>query len=207
MNLTHLAETPVFQKLWDMLIVRCPNLEELILDGISSVPADIHYIVDGRWPKLRKLLLGDVCVDWFPMSIVPNEKRPFVTFLEDHPLLESLKISRHTIQPHHFSALGSSALERVTSFSGTLHQLQAIPHLHPHVKSVSFCDPVELREISSPAMVLLLRDLKSLAELRISFTVHSVYDSGNLLKSLVRSCPNLRHLELTCGHKPSFHLV
>jgi len=30
---------------------------------------------------------------------------------------------------------------------------------------------------------------------------------GNLLGSLIQSCPKLRHLELTCGHKPSFQLV
>lgn len=36
--------------------------------------------------------------------------------------------------------------------------------------------------------------------------LHSMYDSGNLLRSLIASCPQLRHLELTCGHKPSFQL-
>lgn len=34
-----------------------------------------------------------------------------------------------------------------------------------------------------------------------------MYDSGNLLRSLIQSCPNLRHLDLTCAHKPSFQLV
>lgn len=202
-----LAEATVFKKLWDMLIVKCPNLEELVLNGISSVPADIHHVVEGRWPKLRKLFLGDVCVDWFPMSITPNEKRPFITFLEAHPFLELLKVSRHTIQPHYLSALSPSALERLISFSGTLYQLQAMIHLHPQVKSVSFSDPVEARDVSSLAVSRLLRDLKSLVELKISFTQDSVYDGGNLIKSLVQSCPDLRHLKLTCKNKPSFQLV
>ena len=81
-----------------------------------------------------------------------------------------------------------------------LYQLQQI-------KSVTFCDAVELREIFLPTVANLLRNLVLLTELKIAFTLHSMYDSGNLLGSLIQSCPKLRHLELTCGHKPSFQLV
>ena len=190
-----------------MLIVRCPNLEELVLDGTSSVPSDTHSIVSGRWSKLRRLSLGDVCVDWFPVPIVPDGKRPFITFLDEHPLLEHLSISRHTIQPHHLRALDPSSLQRLTRFSGTFYQLRAMPHLHQQIESVTLCDAVESREISSPIIGTLLRDLISLTELKIAFTLHSTYDSGNLLRSLVQSCPKLCHLELTYGHKPSFQLV
>lgn len=201
------VDSPAFKNFWEMLIARCPNLEELVLDGTSSVPSDIHFIVNGRWSKLRRLSLGDVCVDWFPVSLISDGKRPFITFLEEHPLLEYLSISRHTIQPHHLRALGPSSLRHLTMFSGTFHQLRAMPHLHHQVKSVTLCDAVESREIPTPVIGTLLRDLISLTELKIAFTLHSMYDSGNLLRSLVQSCPKLRHLELTCGHKPSFQLV
>ena len=66
---------------------------------------------------------------------------------------------------------------------------------------------VETREVSSITVASLLRDITSLTELKVSFTLHSMYDSGNLLRSLVQACPNLRHLDLTCEHKPSFHLA
>ncbi|KAF9526528.1 hypothetical protein CPB83DRAFT_857681 [Crepidotus variabilis] len=196
----------IFNRFWDMLINKCPNLEELVLNGRSPVPADIHFIVAGRWPRLRKLSLGDVCVDWFPTALVPGEKRPFITFLEEHPLLESLSLSRHAIQPIHFNSLDPSALPYISHFSGTYQQLQAMPNLHGSVSSVTFCDPVETREVSSLTIASLLRDLRCLTELRIAFTLHSMYDSGTLLRSLMQSCPALHHLGLTCAEKPSFQL-
>ncbi|TEB37348.1 hypothetical protein FA13DRAFT_1621736 [Coprinellus micaceus] len=197
---------PATKKLWDMAINKCPNLEELSIEGSYSVPTDIRYISEGRWPNLRKLTLGDVCIDWIPRSLSPGEKRPFITFLEAHPQLESLSLSRHTVQPIHLASLDTTSLNRVTSFSGTHQQLQALPQIHPELKVVAFRDSVETREVSAPTVANILRELTSLAELRISFTLHSMYDSGNLLRSLIQSCPRLRHLELTCAHKPSFQL-
>lgn len=190
-----------------MLILRCPNMEELTIDGLSSVPIDIHLLVKGRWPALKKLALGDICVDWFPRSLSPTDKRPFIAFLEAHPYLESLSLSRHTIQPIHFALLDTKSLAHLTSFSGTYRQLQALPHIHHSIKSLTLRDPVETRDASTPAVASLLRDLTSLTSLKIAFTLHSMYHSANLLRSLIHSCPMLHHLDLTCGHKPSFQLV
>ena len=163
-----LVGSPICKKFYDLLIAKCPHLEELVLGGTSTVPADIHFVVDGRWPKLRKLSLGDVSIDLFPL--VSGEKRPFITFLEEHPSIDSLCLSRRTVQPQHLSTLSATALEHLASFSGTLHQLQAIPHLHQQIKSVTFCDAVELREISLPTVASLLRNLVLLTELKIAFT-------------------------------------
>lgn len=200
-------DQPISRKLWDMLIHRCPNLEELTIEGNSTIPADIHALVQGHWPKLRKLTLGDICIDWIARPLTPGEKRPFIAFLEAHPDLKVINLSRHNIQPIHFSSLDPACLSSVMSFSGTHQQLQALPHLHPSLKQVSFREPVETREVSAPTIASLLRELTSLTDLRITFALHSMYDSGNLLRSLIQSCPNLRRLELTCAHKPSFQLV
>ncbi|KAF8070018.1 hypothetical protein FPV67DRAFT_1485811 [Lyophyllum atratum] len=193
------------RQLWDMLIHRCPDLEELTIEGISTLPTDVHTLVQGRWPKLRKLALGDVSTDWIPGAVDQTEKRPFISFLEAHPTLDSLSLSRYTIQPAHLATLDPGSLQ-LSSFSGTLQQLQALPYLQPHLKSVTFRDPMQTREISAQAVASLLQGLSHLTELKISFNLHSMYDSGNLLRSLITSCPNLRHLELTCGNKPSFQL-
>ena len=198
-------DEPAFKKLCTMLIQRCPNLEELTIDGFSSVPTDIQCLVVGRWPRLRKLSLGDVCMDWFPRN--PGEKRPFISFLEAHPSLEHLTLSRHAIQPIHFTSLEAGSLSKVTTFSGTHQQLHSLPHLHRSLRSVTFRDPIDTRDVSATTVATLLRDLTSLTSLKVSFTLHSMYDSANLLQSLIQSCPMLRHLELTCGHKPSFQLV
>lgn len=199
-------EDAVFQNFHSMLIQRSPDLEELAIEGFSTVPADLHFFLQGRWPNLRKLQLGDICVDWFPRSLNPAEKRPFISFLDAHPTLETLSLSRHSIQPTHFSTLDPSALVNVTHFTGTHQQLHALPHLHHTVQAVSFRDAVATRDVSAPTVASLLRDLPKLTQLKIAFTLHSMYDSGNLLRSLIHSAPLLRHLELTCAHKPSFQL-
>ncbi|KAG5647179.1 hypothetical protein DXG03_001138 [Asterophora parasitica] len=193
------------RQMWDMLIHRCPNLEELIVEGVSTLPTDVHALVEGRWPKLRKLALGDVSIDWIPGLVDQGAKRPFITFLEAHPTLDSLSLSRYTIQPVHLATIDPGALQ-ITSFSGTLQQLQALPYLRPHLKSVTFRDPMQTREISAQAVASLLQGLISLTDLKISFNLHSMYDSGNLLRSLISSCPHLRNLELTCGNQPSFQI-
>ena len=194
------------RQLWDMLIRRCPNLEELTIEGVSSLPTDAHMLVEGRWPNLRKLTLGDVSIDWVPGPVDPTQKRPFIEWLQAHPNLESLSLSRHTIQAAHLSTLDPSCFQ-LSSFSGTMQQLQAVPHLHSFLKSVSFRDPMPTREVSAQAVAGLLQGLVSLTELKISFVLHSMYDSGSLLRSLIASCPHVQHLDLTCAGKPSFHLV
>ncbi|KAG6832838.1 hypothetical protein H0H87_000192 [Tephrocybe sp. NHM501043] len=195
--------------LWDMLIHRCPDLEELVIEGASTLPTDVHTLVDGRWPKLRKLILGDVSIDWTPASTPASteqpDKRPFIAFLEAHPSLESLSLSRYNVLPSHLSSIEPGSLH-ITSFTGTLQQLQALPYLQSHLRSVTFRDPMQTREISAQAVAALLQSLPNLTELTISFELHSMYDSGNLLRALIAACPHLRYLNLTCCNKPSFQM-
>ncbi|KAG6840685.1 hypothetical protein C0991_005044 [Blastosporella zonata] len=194
------------RQLWDMLIYRCPNLEELIIEGASTLPTDVHTLVDGRWPKLRKLILGDVSIDWTPASTADQfDKRPFVAFLEAHTSLESLSLSKYNVLPAHLSSIDPGSLH-ITSFTGTMQQLQALPYLQSCLKSVKFRDPVQTREVSAQAVAGVLQGLSHLTKLTISFKLHSMYDSGSLLPSLISACPNLRHLDLTCANKPSFQL-
>lgn len=190
-----------------MLLTQCPNLQQLCILGSSSVPIDAHVLMEGRWPKLRTLSLGDVSVDWVPGHIPSaTRKRPFIEFLEAHPHIESLSLSKHTVQPNQLHTLDTS-IHQLTSFTGTLAQLQAIPHVHASLKSLSIQDPIMTRETSALAVAGILQGISALEELKISFTLHSMYDSGSLLRSLTNACPNLRHLDLTCAHKPSFQLV
>ncbi|KAF8893410.1 hypothetical protein BD779DRAFT_1669709 [Infundibulicybe gibba] len=182
-----------------------PESRRMQIDGHSTLPADARHVVQGQWPKLQKLTLGDVSIDWVSAIANAGQKRPFISFLETHPNLQSLNISRHTIEPIHLASLTPETMQ-LTSFTGTLQQLQALPHFHHKLTSVTFREPMQTREVSALAVAGLLQSLTELTELKISFMLHSMYDSGNLLRSLIASCPRLRHLELTCGHKPSFQL-
>ena len=113
-----------------MLIKRCPRLRELVLDGISPEnPVDAHRLTRGRWPSLRKLVLGDIVLDWHS-AVNPAAKRPFITFLEEHRALEQLHLLGYqpsVSAPDLLAAVHRGALAGVAAFSGTLDQVQALP--------------------------------------------------------------------------------
>jgi len=192
-----------------MLIQRCPDLQELILDGVSSTdPVDVHLLVRGRWPALRKLVLGDVVLDWHS-AVNPAAKRPLISFLEAHPELETLAFFGHQ------SSIGSSdllaavhgeALTRVTDFSGTLEQVQILRH-KAAIKRLELPDAIFLRESTPLAVSNALASLPWLTSLTISFGLEHGYDNGSMLRAFASACPQLQHLDLTCACKPSFSLV
>jgi len=232
---------------WNMLS-RCPDLQELVIDGVSPFPVDARALASFRWPSsLRRLVLGDVAVDWLPGDAPDlGSKSPFIEFLEAHPKLCSLGLSRSNVShtrlatlapdtvklrsftgtleqlqslPHtHSLGLSRSNVShtrlatlapdtvKLRSFTGTLEQLQSLPHTHKYLESVAFREPMRTRDVTALAVAGLLQRLTNLTKLRISFMLHSMYDSGNLLRSLIASCPKLTHLELMCGHKPSLQL-
>lgn len=214
---TNYIATSATSRLWDMLIYRCLNLEELSIDGCSDLPIDVRRLVNGRWPHLRKLTLGEVMLDHLDPTSV-TEKRPCIDFLEAHPKLQSLRISRHALTPAHLSSLSHSSFPDLVDFSGTLEQLQTIapapthPHTHLYnpsrqLRSVGFSEPMLMRDVTPLAVSVALQGLKNLTTLRISFVLHSMYESGSLLRSLVGSCPRLERIEMECAHKPSFSMV
>ncbi|KAJ7680589.1 hypothetical protein DFH06DRAFT_973767 [Mycena polygramma] len=196
-------EPPGSKRLWDMLFKRCPNLEELVIEGYSSFPADAGCLVDGRWPNLHKLALGDVSINW-DRTASPGAKCPFITFLEAHTELQTLGLSRHNIDPIQLNSLQPDSL-KLTVFSGTLAQLQGLSQSYSSIQSMTFRDPISSRDAILPTGNL-LQQLTSLTELNISFTLHSPYDSTSILRALTSSCPYLQHLQLGYFRKTSFQL-
>ncbi|KAF7321714.1 hypothetical protein MKEN_00692800 [Mycena kentingensis (nom. inval.)] len=194
---------PPSKKLWDMLFMRCPNLEELSIEGFSAFPADARCVSEGRWPRLHKLSLGDLSVD--ASATLPSAKSPFVTFLEAHPELQSLSLSRHNLDPVQLQTLDQDAL-KLSSFSGTLSQLQALSHSYSTLKSLSFRDPLWSRDPTILTIANILQQLPALTDLSIVFTLHSPYDSSSILRALVSSCPHITSLTLACLRKSSFQL-
>ncbi|KAF5383473.1 hypothetical protein D9757_006114 [Collybiopsis confluens] len=200
-------EQPISRRFWNMLMTRCPNLQELVIEGVSPFPVDARPLSSARWPSLRRLVLGDIAVDWLPGDAltVPEAKSPFIEFLEAHPSLQTLGLSRSNVNHIRLATMTPDAV-KLRSFQGTLEQLQSIPYMHKYLECVAFRESMRTREVTALAVAGLLQKLTSLRKLKISFMLHSMYDSGNLLRSLIASCPNLTHLELACGHKPSFQL-
>ncbi|KAF7315425.1 hypothetical protein MIND_00057300 [Mycena indigotica] len=194
---------PPSKKLWDMLFTRCPNLQELSIEGYSAFPADAHCIIEGRWPHLQRLTLGDLSVDWSPAN--SEQKGPFVAFLEAHPELQSLSLSRHNVDPVHLHSIDHDTL-KLTSFSGTLHQLQGLSRSFSTLRSLTFRDPLWSRDPTILAIATVLTQLTALTDLSIIFTLHSPYDSSSILRALVASCPQIQNLTLACLRKTSFQL-
>lgn len=199
---------PTLQAFWDMLMNRCPDLQVLAIDGSASSATEftvIKSLLKGRWPKLREMSLGDVSLD--PHAPMMGAIHPFVTFLEEHPTLEMLRLSRHNINPRFFSDLTPGALPELTKFHGSLEQLQSLPHLHHSLESVVFTEPMRTREFTPPTVSAVLLNISKLKHLQISFTLTTMYDSNSLLRTIVHSCPHLQSFTLSCTQKPSFQLV
>jgi hypothetical protein len=188
-----------------MLTQRCPDLQELSMEGTSTHTVDAAKLLHGRWHHLRKLALGGIEFEW--VASTPSVKRPFIEFLEAHPVLETLKLSRHSIHATHLESLDPAALRKVTEFAGTLEQLRALPQIHASLNTLTFRDSMRTHGSTPLAVAGVLEGLKSLTHLHISFIFHSAYDSSNFLRSLGLCCPRLCHLDLICAQKPSFHLV
>jgi hypothetical protein len=103
-----------------MLRERCLDLEDLTVDGASEETVTVHHLVDSRWPKLRKLHLGDVATERItPALLDPGSKRRFLQFLESHDNLEDLQLSGKVgMPPASFSAMDCRALPHLKHFGG-----------------------------------------------------------------------------------------
>ena len=75
------------------------------------------------------------------------------------------------------------------------------------LQRVCLPEPMQLRELTPLSISRVLSDLSALTSLTITFILHSGYDSNGVFRTIVASCPQLLHLNLTCTSKPSFYLV
>ncbi|KAG2154510.1 uncharacterized protein EDB93DRAFT_1081328 [Suillus bovinus] len=199
---------PFDVRLWDMLIRRSPNLEELhVLGGPLILDGTVHPLCNARWPLLHSLSLGDVMLDWSSGPGPMSSKRPFIAFLEAHQRLRSLRISRTALSPHVVPSLDQSALPLLTHFTGSLEHLQALAPSHPQITHLTIEEPLIIRDLAPLLIAGVLQSLRCLTELRVAFVFHSSYESANLIRNLVSTCPGLTTLEITCARRSSFKVV
>ncbi|KAG1739270.1 hypothetical protein EDB19DRAFT_1635797 [Suillus lakei] len=196
---------PFDGRLWDMLIRRSPDLEELhVLGGPLILDGTVHPLCSARWPLLHSLSLGDIMLDWSTGPGPMSSKRPFIAFLEAHPGLRFFRTSRTALSPHVLPSLDPSALPHLTHFAGSLEHLQALAPSHPQITHLAIEEPLIIRDLAPLLVAGVLQSLRCLTELRIAFVFHSSYESGSLIKNLVGACPGLTTLEITCARRSSF---
>ncbi|KAL4078558.1 hypothetical protein V8B97DRAFT_1865841 [Scleroderma yunnanense] len=194
---------PSDSRLWEMLICRCPNLEELHVSGAPFLPISVvHPICHARWPHLRSLSLGDIVLDW--QSRGAADKPPFIAFLEAHPHLELLRTSCAALSPAFLSSLDHTSLPNLTRFGGSLEHLQGLARIRPQITSVAIDEPLIIRDTAPLLAAGILQGLQFLCELRVSFVLHSAYEGSSLIRSIINACPRLTKLELICTRHSSF---
>ncbi|KAH7888860.1 hypothetical protein F5I97DRAFT_1856149 [Phlebopus sp. FC_14] len=197
-----LQELPSEHRLWDMLIRRSPDLEELHIAGTPFSPLHpVHPLCHARWPCLHTLFLGDILLDWEPRAGV---KPPFISFLEAHPGLRSLRTSRAALNPALLSFLEPGSLPKLTHFGGCLEHLQGLASVHHQLTSVALDQPLVIRDLAPLLVPGVLQGLRFLTELRICFVFQSAYEGGSLIRSIVYACPGLVNFEVICAQRPSF---
>ncbi|KAH9858797.1 hypothetical protein C2E23DRAFT_768410 [Lenzites betulinus] len=117
---------PVFTRLWDMLVLRCPALEALTIVGHSSEPSEAARLYGARWPRLRALTLGALVWNTHAPG-QPTVAADFVHFLEAHPTIESLSLlGRPSANQLDLSGLDCAALPNLKEFSGSFTHLRML---------------------------------------------------------------------------------
>jgi len=197
---------PIFKRLWDTLIHRCPDLRELsiLTQGPDPIDAPILFAGD-HWPNLRSLELGNMAVG--PAVINDEDIHPFITFLSERNHLRTLRLSGDfTLSSRHFARLPRDSLQDLRCFCGTIDHLSSLPSAKS-LLSVEISNPLVLREVTPLAITQALQTAPAVRSLKVSFVLQSGYDGFGILRSIATAGAHIKHLDLTFSHKPSFYLV
>ncbi|KAF9463246.1 hypothetical protein BDZ94DRAFT_1308981 [Collybia nuda] len=205
------------RRFWEMILERCPNLEELTIGGVAPSPRcfDIQHVTRGRWPRLQSLTLGDMILlqcdgEQRSQNCFPGENHSFTGFLVAHPSLREISFQHSGGKnfPSSFS-LPDSALPKVTSFSGPLKYVTTLPN--PMLLQALTLTSLYHSIMSFPSTCTILKGLPSLLSLSIwidlSFSNRKIlHDDGDIFRSLLESCPQLVHFDVKCFTRPTFHI-
>ncbi|KAJ3976950.1 hypothetical protein EV361DRAFT_881422 [Lentinula raphanica] len=221
-----LEETDLFpdqeqlpDRLWDMLLNKCPDMQDLTLSSFSSstrlLNVDRLCTADAYWPKLHSLTLGSFGYnDDFELNS-PSDDAAFGAFLSKHSELKYLRLSwnfKRWMSPETIPlALEPTALPNLTTFVGVHQQLAVLPQ--PALSSIEIldltCEPLFAGRLDGVGGVCsTLKKLTALTSLDLwlhidipEFKDHSIFFSG-----LMESCPKLTDLHFMCtttfGVKP-----
>ncbi|KAJ7211243.1 hypothetical protein GGX14DRAFT_449608 [Mycena pura] len=187
-------------QLWEMLLDRSPRLEQLRIDVSqrSRRVWDTRRVVQGRWPQLRDLELGDCSMAGSGSSRIYMET-PFMLFLAAHPALERLRFPSLSSFPRAI-ILPASSLPNLREFSGNVAHIKGLPNL-PRITTLSLVhQPLSEKMVSLVCDTL--RHMRSLTSLSIWLHLDSQTDHYAVFRNLLDSCRSLAHLDLACSEAP-----
>ncbi|KAJ7108514.1 hypothetical protein C8R44DRAFT_884592 [Mycena epipterygia] len=187
-------------QLWDMLIERSPRLQKLRIDVSqrSRRVWDTRRVVQGRWPHLRDLELGDCSMAGSGSSRIFMET-PFMRFLAAHPALDRLRLPSLSSFPKAI-ILPPSSLPNLHEFCGNVSHIKGLPNL-PHITTLSLVhQPLSEKMVSLVCGTL--RHMRSLTSLSIWLHLDLQSDHYAVFRNLLDSCRGLKHLDLACSEAP-----
>lgn len=192
-------------RFWDMLINRCPDLQELAICSFSSSARvfDFERITEGNWPHLHTLTLGSFGYQ-ADFSLGPpslSTDYSLGRFLDKHTELKYVRflwnfkrwMSPDTIPMH----LSRSALPVLDTFIGVYQQLAELPHLDAIETLDLTCEPVYESRLGTICPIL--RSLTNLTSLDIWTHVFDTNrDHSHFFDSILASCPKLTDFHFMC---------
>jgi hypothetical protein len=187
-------------QLWDMLIERSKRLEQLRIDVSqrSRRVWDTRRVVQGRWPQLRDLELGDCSMAGNGSTRIQMET-PFMRFLAAHPELERLRLPSLSSFPRAIM-LPPASLPNLREFAGNAAHVKGLPNL-PRIKTLSLThQPLSEKMLS--VVCGTLKYMKSLTSLSIWLHLDAQSDHYAVFRNLLDSCRGLTHLDLACSEAP-----
>ncbi|KAJ7580253.1 hypothetical protein C8J56DRAFT_1169471 [Mycena floridula] len=207
------------QSLWDMLIDRCPDLEELTICSFSSSARvfSIQPLTSASWPKLNSVTLGSFGYQ-DDFSLNPHAYA-LGTFLSKHNSLEYLRLAwnfkrwlspdavpLHLHESHLLDDSESTAssehvvglLPKLTSFIGIYQQLAELPHPEVLESLDLTCEPIYDNRMT--ALCDILGKCTSVTSLDIWMHVQEHQDDifETLLKDLLVECKTLVNFHFMC---------
>jgi len=199
-------------RFWEMIITRCPNLQELTICSFSSSARvfDFDRIAEGHWPKLHTLTLGSFGYQSdFTLSppSLTNEAG-LAHFFDLHTELKYLRLlwnfkswmSPDTIPMH----LSLSSLPVLDTFIGIYQQLAELPNPQTMETLDLTCEPVHESRLTTVCPIL--RSLTKLTSLDICVALLDPRRDHTLFfRSILAACPKLTHFHIMCT--TSFNVV
>ncbi|KAJ4491431.1 hypothetical protein C8J55DRAFT_449980 [Lentinula edodes] len=219
-----LEETDLFpeqellpERLWDMLLTKCPNMQDLTLSSFSSstrlLNVDRLCTAEANWPKLHSLTLGSFGYnDDFELNS-PSDDAAFGAFLSKHTELKYLRLSwnfKRWMSPETIPlSLEPTALPHLSTFVGVHQQLAVLPQ--PALSSIEIldltCEPLFAGRLDGVGGVCsTLAKLSALTSLDLWLHIPEFKDHSTFFKGLMEACPKLTELHFMCttsfGVKP-----
>ncbi|KAF5385710.1 hypothetical protein D9757_005506 [Collybiopsis confluens] len=204
-------------RLWDMLLNRCPDMQDLTISSFSSstrlLDVDRLCTPEAYWPNLNSLTLGSFGYnDDFDLNS-PADDDAFGAFLSKHTNIKYLRLSwnfKRWMSPDSIPLLlHPTALPNLGTFVGIHQQLAVLPK--SALSSIEVldltCEPLFAGRLQGErGICATLVVLTSLTSLDLWIHIPEFEDHNAFFKELMQACPKLTELHFMCttsfGVKP-----